>query len=244
MGHRSPRIHKCQICQRDFATKNVLPASVIRSSLLPYLKPASGEWNPEGFVCEEDLNRARRAFYQELIDAEKGDLSQVQASVVKALQEHEVLTSQLSNETDDRSRGEKLSDQLAEFGGSWKFFILFTATISVWIWLNAHAHVPYDPFPFILLNLALSCVAALQAPIIMMSQSRQAKRDRKQNELDFKVNLKSEVEIRMLNEKVDRLISHQWQRLLQIQELQLDLMNELGNQAKPREPVKKNNLPT
>ena len=232
MVTRSTHTHKCQICQKSFSGKNVLPASVIRSSLLPFLKPVNEDWNPDGFVCEDDLNRARKALYAKLIEAEKGDLSEVQATVVKALQEHEVLSARLTDEADDRKFGEKLSDKIAEFGGSWRFLILFIGIISVWILLNSRREPSYDPYPFILLNLLLSCVAAMQAPIIMMSQNRQNSRDRKRAEQDAKVNLKSEVEIRMLNEKIDRLISHQWQRLLQIQELQLDLMAEMGNQAR------------
>ncbi|MEJ2066841.1 MAG: DUF1003 domain-containing protein, partial [Deltaproteobacteria bacterium] len=87
---------------------------------------------------------------------------------------------------------------------------------------------PFDPYPFILLNLVLSCLAAIQAPIIMMSQNRQEDKDRLQSQHDYLVNLKAELEIRHLHDKVDHLINNQWQRLLEIQEIQTELMEGLA----------------
>lgn len=104
--------------------------------------------------------------------------------------------------------GEKVSDKMAEFGGSWKFLGIFTAILVFWILLNTLAFMsrPFDPFPYILLNLVLSCIAAVQAPVIMMSQNRQAKTDRHRAENDYMINLKSELEIRQLHTKLDMLI--------------------------------------
>ena len=87
---------------------------------------------------------------------------------------------------------------------------------------------PVDPYPFILLNLVLSCLAAIQAPIIMMSQNRQEAKDRLRSQHDYQINLKAELEIRHLHEKIDHLLSHQWDRLTQIQEIQLDLLSEMS----------------
>jgi uncharacterized membrane protein len=106
----------------------------------------------------------------------------------------------------------------------------------LWIILNALflANKGFDPYPFILLNLVLSCVASLQAPIIMMSQNRQSAKDRLQAEHDYQVNLKAEVEIRTLHEKMDHLIQDQWQRLLEIQQIQTDLVEELVDRSARR----------
>jgi uncharacterized membrane protein len=91
---------------------------------------------------------------------------------------------------------------------------------------------PFDPYPYIFLNLILSCLAAIQAPIIMMSQNRQEERDRIQAEHDYRINLKAELEIRHLHEKVDHLLVNQWQRLLEIQEIQMELMDEIAHKKK------------
>jgi uncharacterized membrane protein len=125
-----------------------------------------------------------------------------------------------------------LSDKMADFGGSWGFILSFAAVLTIWITINLFIKTPFDPFPFILLNLFLSCIAAIQAPIIMMSQNRQEHRDRLRAEEDYKVNLKAELEIRALIAKIDQLRQHQWRRLLELQHIQLDLMNELSNRGK------------
>jgi uncharacterized membrane protein len=130
------------------------------------------------------------------------------------------------------SLGERLSDRVATFGGSWRFLCLFAAVMVTWMGVNSWllAGHPFDPFPYILLNLLLSCLAAVQAPVIMMSQNRQESRDRLRARNDYLVNLKAELDIRLLHEKLDHLLRHQWERLLEIQEIQIELMNELAQQ--------------
>jgi uncharacterized membrane protein len=125
--------------------------------------------------------------------------------------------------------GERVADRVAQFGGSWRFIIIFGVVITVWMALNVAmlAWSPFDPYPFILLNLVLSCLAAIQAPIIMMSQNRQTSKDRLRSEHEYRVNLKAELEIRNLHQKIDLLLNHQWQRLLDIQQMQTDLMEEI-----------------
>jgi uncharacterized membrane protein len=122
-----------------------------------------------------------------------------------------------------------LSDRIAELGGSWVFIIGFGVFLMLWVVVNTLvlATHPPDPYPFIFLNLILSCIAALQAPVIMMSQNRQAARDRQQAEQDYKINLKAELEIRHLHEKMDHLLHHHSQRLLEIQQIQTDLLRQL-----------------
>ena len=130
--------------------------------------------------------------------------------------------------------GERLSDRMAEFGGSWKFLIIFCAVLIVWIATNGVliARRAFDPYPFILLNLILSCLAAAQAPIIMMSQNRAEARDRLRAESDYKINLKAELEIRHLHEKLDHLLRRQYNRLFEIQQIQIELLEELGRKRK------------
>jgi uncharacterized membrane protein len=125
--------------------------------------------------------------------------------------------------------GQHMADRVAEFGGSWNFLLCFAAVLFLWIGVNSMAFLwrPFDPYPFILLNLALSCLAAIQAPIIMMSQNRQEAKDRLRGEEDYRVNLKAELEIHHLSEKLDHLIVHQWERLVKIQQIQMELIKEL-----------------
>ncbi len=142
----------------------------------------------------------------------------------------------LNEEFDTKtSFGDQLSDRMAEFGGSWKFIILFATVMVCWIGINTAALLtkPFDPFPYILLNLVLSCLAAVQAPVIMMSQNRQEAKDRLRAEHDYRVNLKAELEIRNLHEKVDHLLVHQWQRMMEIQDVQMDLLAELRKMDGP-----------
>jgi uncharacterized membrane protein len=122
-----------------------------------------------------------------------------------------------------------MADRLASFGGSWTFLIIFASILLIWISLNSFLLLkrPFDPYPFILLNLVLSCLAAIQAPVIMMSQNRVEVKDRLRSQHDYRVNLKAELEIRQLHDKIDHLLSHQWERLVEIQQIQIDLLSEL-----------------
>jgi uncharacterized membrane protein len=138
-----------------------------------------------------------------------------------------------------RTFGERVADAVAAGVGSWPFIIVQSSLFVLWIvantiiisdWLGGK---PFDPYPFILLNLFLSCLAAIQAPIIMMSQNRQEARDRLRSENDYRVNLKAELEIRHLHEKLDHLLQHQWERLVEIQQIQIELMNELTAGRRP-----------
>ncbi len=130
--------------------------------------------------------------------------------------------------------GEHVADRVAAFGGSWTFIGLFVATMIVWVWMNARSAAPFDPFPFILLNLVLSCLAALQAPVIMMSQNRQAAKDRLDAKDDYEVNLKAEVEIVSLHMKLDELREKQWTALIELQQRQIELLMKLETLAADR----------
>jgi uncharacterized membrane protein len=150
--------------------------------------------------------------------------------VLTSIKDQELLSRNLNADSEDTNTfGQRVADKVAEFGGSWRFILSFMGFLVLWIVLNSLLMLlrPWDPYPFILLNLILSCLAALQAPIIMMSQNRQEARDRLRAENDYRINLKAELEIRSLHAKMDLLLSHQWQRLLEIQEIQMEMMEEL-----------------
>ena len=162
-----------------------------------------------------------------------GELNSLEQEVVDSIKDQEFLSHSLEETSDkDLSLGQRLADKVAMFGGSWSFIIAFFAFMFVWIMANIFVLVfkPFDPYPFILLNLILSCLASIQAPIIMMSQNRQEEKDRLRNLHDYQINLKAELEIRLLDEKMDHLIIHQNQRLSEMQELQADYMEDILNQ--------------
>ena len=128
------------------------------------------------------------------------------------------------------SAGQKVSDKVARFGGSWKFIIIFCLVLAAWIVFNAVAmgYYKFDPYPFILMNLILSSIAALQAPVIMMSQNRQEEKDRKNSENDYLINLKAEMQIRSMHQKMDLLLEKQFKTLFESQEKQLLLLKEIN----------------
>jgi uncharacterized membrane protein len=233
---RHPVTHPvCQICGRARNPSELVPAAMVRAPLVERIRSAFPSWSQDGFICHDDLNRFRAQYVQALMEEEKGDLSSLERSVVESLARHETLAEDVEAQFQKKlSLGERLADQIADFGGSWRFISLFAGFILVWIAINTIVLLarPFDPYPFILLNLMLSCLAAVQAPVIMMSQNRQEARDRLRSENDYRVNLKAELEIRQLHEKLDHLLQHQWERLLEIQQIQIELMNELSGRSK------------
>jgi uncharacterized membrane protein len=203
---------------------------MIRAPLVERIRSAFPSWSEDGFICHDDLNRFRGEYVQVLMEQEKGELSSLERSVIESLARQETLAENIEAQFQKKlSLGERLADRIADFGGSWPFIILFGGFILIWIAINTIVLIvrPFDSYPFILLNLMLSCLAAVQAPIIMMSQNRQEARDRLRSENDYRVNLKAELEIRHLHEKLDHLLQHQWERLIEIQQIQIELMNEL-----------------
>lgn len=228
----------CQICGKSRNGAELVPAGLVRSSLAERIAKAHPAWSPDGFICVADLNRLRGEYVQSLLEDEKGEVTSLERSVVESLARHDTLAQNIEAEFQKKlSLGERLADRIADFGGSWTFILSFGGFILVWVLINTVVLLvrPFDPYPFILLNLVLSCIAALQAPIIMMSQNRQESRDRLRSENDYRVNLKAELEIRHLHEKLDHLLQHQWERLMEIQQIQLELMSDLTPERhKPR----------
>lgn len=177
-----------------------------------------------------ELHRLRMAHLAQTVLADRGALSAADASVLDTIARDRLLAENPDRGVDARMRlGDRVADRVAAFGGSWTFILSFFGVLLAWIVLNAVllGARPFDPYPFILLNLVLSCLASIQAPIIMMSQNRKETRDRDQAEHDYRVNLKAELEVRMLHEKLDHLMLTQWGRLLDVQEDQGALLDEI-----------------
>ena len=227
--HREAKV--CGICGKTFAPRDLIPGIALRDAVAQQIAREHPDWSQEKFICRPDLNRYRGAYVHSLLESEKGELTSLENEVLTSLRNHETLSKNVDSEFEGEwTLGERLADRIATFGGSWIFLILFGLFLLVWIGINSfilYAHPP-DPYPYILLNLILSCLAAIQAPIIMMSQNRQEAKDRLRSEHDYQVNLKAELEIRHLHEKLDHLLSHQWERLAQIQEIQLELLAEIS----------------
>ena len=185
-------------------------------------------------ISVQELNIYRQKYISNYLSAEMGALSDLEKSVITSLKEDKSIVSIVEDEEEPRNLGQRVADQVADFGGSWTFIISFLAFIVVWIGSNVYILVNkgFDPYPFILLNLILSCIAALQAPVIMMSQNRQEEKDRNRAKKDYMINLKSELEIRMIHDKIDHLIMHQQQELIEIQKVQIEMMNDILDQIK------------
>jgi len=222
----------CNICGKTKTSSMMMPAALVRNVVAEQIKRSNPDWKPEGYICRDDLNQYRMQYIQNLLESEKGELTTLDHEVLVSLQRHETLSSNVEAEFEkDVTLGEKMADRLATFGGSWTFLIIFASILFIWIVMNSFLLLkrPFDPYPFILLNLVLSCLAAIQAPVIMMSQNRQEFKDRLRSQHDYRVNLKAELEIRQLHEKIDHLLSHQWERLVEIQQIQIDLLSELAH---------------
>jgi uncharacterized membrane protein len=217
------------LSKKEFPLTEMISAGTIRNPILALIKEDYPDFNSKLFLSINELNLYRERYISNYLLVEIGELSNLEAKVVGALNEDVSLVSKVEDEIETRTFGQIIADKVANFGGSWKFIILFGVFIILWILANIYilANKGFDPFPFILLNLILSCLAALQAPVIMMSQNRQEEKDRDRARKDYMINLKSELEIRMLHEKLDHLIMHQQEELIKIQKIQIEMMNDI-----------------
>jgi uncharacterized membrane protein len=222
-------VFRCPVCGRDRPAESGREAESVHGDVRGLMLGTAPAWDGRAAVCEECLHRHRAGYIERCLAEERGELSSLESEVMKSLREQELIASNLNEAFEGTATvGERVADRVASFGGSWRFIILFAAVVAAWIAYNGGKEGAFDPFPFILLNLALSCVAALQAPVIMMSQNRQEAKDRLRADHDYRINLKAELEVRHLNLKMDQLLTHQWRRLLEIQKIQVDLMEELS----------------
>lgn len=219
----------CHVCGKRFERRYLRPWISIRPVVSEMIAQDKAGWGEGKFICRDDLSQYRRYYVEKLLEQERGELGALERQVVDSLESGE-LVSRIPETIigEGLTFGERMADKVASFGGSWTFILSFGVVLVVWMTLNVSAALfqPFDPYPFILLNLVLSCIAALQAPVIMMSQRRQETKDRARAENDYKVNLKAELEIRQLHEKVDHQLARQWERLAEMQKLQIDILEE------------------
>jgi uncharacterized membrane protein len=233
MNHKIDR-QLCAICGKTFSGSELVPGAAVRDVVAREIVRDHPGWSPQSFICRPDMAKYRAQYVHSLLETEKGELSSLEEEVLHSIRDHELLAKNVDAEFEQKwTLGERLADRIAVFGGSWTFLIIFGIFITLWIAMNSFVLLwrPADPYPFILLNLLLSCLASVQAPIIIMSQNRQEAKDRLRSQHDYQVNLKAELEIRNLHDKVDHLLSHQWNRLAQIQEIQLDMLSEIGRKT-------------
>lgn len=220
----------CAILNREFPPEELIPLSAVRPKVAALIRKAYPDLTDTSVVSTAAIAPFRAAYVRNVLEEDIGELSSLEREVVKSLQEHEFVAANVAAEFETTlTPGERWADHIASFGGSWRFILSFAVFLIFWIILNViYGLRAPDPYPFILLNLVLSCLAAIQAPFIMMSQNRQEAKDRARSEHDYKVNLKAELEIRHLHEKMDFLLKQQSQRLFELQELQIELMEELA----------------
>ncbi len=231
------QIFRSDISNQEFSILDKVSGNSIRKEVFQFIQKDKPAFSKESFLSITELNYYREKYISGYLVKEIGELSDLEKLVLTSLEDQTLLADKLEGEElQGLTSGQKLADKVATFGGSWKFISSFGFFIFLWIlfniiWLSNRG---FDPYPFILLNLILSCLASIQAPIIMMSQNRQEEKDRERAKKDYMINLKSELEIRMLHEKIDHLIMHQQQELLEIQKVQIEMMNDILKKVEQR----------
>ncbi len=220
----------------SFPDSEIIYAKNLRNSLFDYIKTINPGLNKESVFSKEELNKFREQFITQNLTSQLGELTEIEKEVITSIAQHTTLAGKLDDEDENQklSFGDHLADKVADFGGSWRFIIIFSVLIMIWVIINVYVlnNKGFDPYPFILLNLFLSCIAAIQAPVIMMSQNRQEDKDRDRSKKDYMINLKSEVEIHTLHEKLDQLIIQQQQELIEVQKEQNEKLDQILEKLK------------
>ncbi len=231
-AHKRVRPH-CAICGKE--ARQPLSFGAVRPAIASMVAADHPNLTADDVVCAHHISDYRTRYVAQLLESERGELSELDRQVVESLAREETVSRDVEKTWEKhRTAGEVVADAVADFGGSWTFIIIFFVVLMVWMAFNVWAATRdvFDPFPFILLNLVLSCLAAIQAPIIMMSQNRQEDKDRLRSQNDYRVNLKAELEIRHLHEKIDHLINRQWERLAEIQQIQLEILQDMAQRKR------------
>ncbi|MET3114938.1 putative membrane protein [Pedobacter sp. CG_S7] len=179
---------------------------------------------------------------EEVTSDENEFIQKLHDIVQKTIQEEDLILNNLLHPTKETlTPSQKISDRVAQFGGSWKFIISCSVVLAIWITYNVNvkSSEAFDPYPFILMNLILSCIAALQAPIIMMSQNRKEEKDRMRSENDYLINLKAEMGVRSLHQKMDLLLGDQIKKLYDLQGVQLNMLQEINKKLDENHQTKR-----
>ncbi|WP_291122003.1 DUF1003 domain-containing protein [Empedobacter sp. UBA7620] len=234
---------KCFVTQKPINRYEAVKGKEIQQEIFKLIQQDYPAITEEDYVSIKVLNKYRRQFFANLISQEKGEMEKLDQDVVEAIRDNSILSENIKENTSKPlTTGDRIADKVASFGGSWTFIISFFIFLLAWMFLNFWMlhNKGFDPYPFILLNLILSCLAAIQARIIMMSQNRQEDKDRDRAEHDYKINLKAELEIKLLSEKIDHLLVHQNKKLLEIQEMQIQYLENIENQILHTKDKKEN----
>ncbi|HTZ01838.1 MAG TPA: DUF1003 domain-containing protein [Xanthobacteraceae bacterium] len=224
---------RCAICGKE--AHEPFRFGAVRPAIAGLMAAEYPQLSADDYVCAQHVRDCRTRYVSGLLQRERGELSELEKQVVESIAREETLSRDLEAAWEkQRTVGETVADLVADFGGSWTFIAFFFVVLVIWMAINLWmaSGKAFDPYPFILLNLVLSCLAAIQAPVIMMSQKRQEAKDRMRAENDFRVNLKAELEIRHLHEKLDHLLNRQWERLAEIQEIQLEMMQDMDRRKR------------
>jgi uncharacterized membrane protein len=221
---------KSDISNNEFPISERISGKSIRLSILNLIKIDNPQFTTDKFLSIDEMNDYREKYIEQFLTNQVENITDSEQTVLDSLKDNATLSDKIDgDEMQTMTFGQRIADKVATFGGSWTFIISFALFLLLWILINVFwlANRAFDPYPFILLNLILSSLAAIQAPVIMMSQNRQEEKDRDRAKKDYMVNLKSELEIRMLHEKIDHLIISQQQDVIEIHRVQIDMMNDI-----------------
>lgn len=224
-----PKVN-CSLCSTQVEGRTLASPQKLENRILDLIKQDRPEWEGKRGICPNCLEQYRAKKFVTYLEAEYQKLSEIEHAVVSKITRRGRVSRVVHQDLDaTMTIGERVTDKIAQFGGSWRFIGLFGGVLALWMIVNAWvlAARPFDPYPFILLNLVLSTLAALQAPVIMMSQNRQAHKDRIKADQEYEINLMAEIEIRDLHDKLDSLRFKQWHELWHIQKRQIELLEHL-----------------
>lgn len=225
----------CYITHKSIDESHAVKGLSIRDTLLSFIHENHPDFTVNDYISRSEFDRIRRTYLLHIVTLENDDLTQVQQQVLDAIANNKILSEDVEPIIENQlSIGQRAADRIAEFGGSWTFITLFFGVLVSWIIMNAWflGKTPFDPYPFILLNLILSCLAAVQAPIIMMSQNRVEQKDRIRSENDYKINLKAELEIKLLHEKLDHLTFTQNRRIIEVHQMEIEYLDDILEELK------------
>ncbi len=218
------------VSQKSFPLREQVTGVSIRPAILDKIKESIPTFSEASLLAITELNEFRERYITDYLAKELKAITNLEQTVLTKFKERTTISDKLEDdESELPTFGQRMADYVATFGGSWIFISYFGLFLVIWISINAFVfyNKGFDPYPFILLNLILSCLAAIQAPVIMMSQNRKEAKDRERSKKDYMINLKAELEIKALHEKIDHLIIYQQEQLLEIQKVQIEMMNDI-----------------
>lgn len=218
------------ISGNEFPFSDKISGKSVRQPILDLIQKDNPKFTSDNYLSLSELNAYREKYIELFLNNQIADLTDLEKTVLGSLKDNTTLTDKIdSDDKQTMTFGQMVADKVAAFGGSWTFIISFGIFLFLWISVNIFwlSNKGFDPYPFILLNLILSSLAAIQAPVIMMSQNRQEEKDRERSKKDYMINLKSELEVRMLHEKIDHLILSEQQEVIEIHKIQMEMMNDL-----------------